>query len=265
MSWRISSRSSWNDLAGLPYPWLPQQIVGASSRLILQCPTAERRSAQCMLIALPYSTRCVPTCTLRLKAPLISACLLTLQCTKSAQSWLRYSYQFSSKNFTTTSLPRCKDRFAGSTQESLFRRKALTEPPESQTSNRIGFVLHVEGGFGHCRKEKEWVFAAACHADGALTPWSIPYWACTHARYQSYAVEYRIVPAPCHHAATEPERHLRLLSCQPEERKPWYIAVSVRSNRNYPVGDRYHARFDIGTPLPLNLHRATIARSTKTR
>ncbi|OAL03408.1 hypothetical protein IQ06DRAFT_107238 [Phaeosphaeriaceae sp. SRC1lsM3a] len=36
VSWRISSRSSWNDLAGLPYPWLPQQIVGAFHHAFLR-------------------------------------------------------------------------------------------------------------------------------------------------------------------------------------------------------------------------------------
>lgn len=110
---------------------------------------------QCTVVVLPHPTRCIPACTLRLKARLISlsACQ-RCSAPKPAQPWLRYSYQFFSKNFATTSLPRCKDRFAGSTQESLFRRKALTEPPASQTSNRIDFVLHVEGGIGHCRKEK---------------------------------------------------------------------------------------------------------------
>lgn len=149
---------------------------GLSPRLSAQCLTADRRSAQCNCHCLCYihcaASRHAP---FALKSALILSPSATLRC-KSAQLWLRYSYQLSSKNFAAnTSLPRCEDRFAG--QEFLIRRKARTEPPKS-LSHRPAIDATVcctwKETSGIVGMRKEWVSAATWHADGALTPWSNP-------------------------------------------------------------------------------------------
>jgi hypothetical protein len=169
-------------LAGSPYPWLAKQIVGARQGFFPATPCDGPSAPNTQgVVAYARATLCVASpacCTNTFTGSVFSkyiapSPLNVFACPDLGPLLLSLLLENLTPAASLNSSPRCWGQVCR-LRWLLFPKKSLRRAAKSagRPIANVTSALHVEGAFGHCRKEKEWVLVMTCYAGGALAPWS---------------------------------------------------------------------------------------------